>query len=656
MLEPRQRFIDLATRPLAGKQADHDLARGELMDRLAHARPAEGDDLLDKATGRLEERHAPPAWQTALGFAGALALAGLILAGVLHAAWRELKLLNPLYYFFPSHYTHDVEWEARITASLDAGQRDFLLANTSGAAYEAQKARFAAATEELPQDPADFEEFLAYHRSMATNHERASGRSMPALLEHAGRIDPDNGWWTMIGAERALTGGYLGLSREARIEWIGKEVERAATQPRFASHLPGRTARRLEMLGPAVDIAGMVSRQRLVSRQRKLNDRLQWSEIWRDRNQQLASSFKPDPEGMKRWIATWETLTRRQLQPDQASFLGTEVIFRIPQETRRFSQYAKRMGLPEESARMDRWAKEATAILTRTPAPGPRRYAMTVSGHRQDFIADDAEFEPGRRAEFALADRYFALTAACGFVLLAFFAALESWRRPREIRGMAQGLSPLLRPVDFAWLAGLGIVVPLAWHVGVTRFTPLGCRDVALTEWDMIPAWSQAGGSFLLATCLLLQTSRWRIALRGGFLALRPPAFWPGWAAAAVAALFVPSLGAVRFLTKWEEEFLLLGSSAAGVPLLWLLWRGGAIAFGPRSAALGGVLSCRMLFPAFLAMAGLLLALLPLLKSEERRWVARDAVGGTDPAGSGLGLLEARTQSALRQQLLEALK
>jgi hypothetical protein len=660
MLEPRQRFIDLATRPLAGKQADHDLARGELMDRLAHARPAEGDDLLETATGRLEERHAPPAWQTALGFAGALALAGLILAGVLHAAWREMKDLNPLYRFFPLHSTHQEEWEARITAGVEAGRRDFLLANTEGFASEAQEAGYAAAAANLPEDPADFEELMAYYRTSATTADPASRRTVSELMDHAGRIDPGNGWWPLVLAQidngMARPGGTFashGTSDLARPDSIWKTIEGAAAQARFESHIPKRTARRLEMMGPAEDIAAMVSRQRFAERQRSLSDSSR-GEVWVKGAEEL--TFVRDPEGLKRWIATWENLTRRQLQPDRADFLGTEVIFRIPQVARVLSHFTTRMALPDESARMDRWTKEANAILTRSPAPGPRRYAMTVSGSRQAFIADDREFEPGRRAEFALADRYLALAAACLFTLLALFAALESWRRPREIRGMAQGLSPLLRPVDFAWLAALGIVVPLAWHVGVTRFTPLGCRDFALTEWDMIPAWSQAGGSFLLATCLLLQTSRWRIAKRGGFLALRPPALWPGWAAAAVAALFVPSLGAVRFLTKWQEEFLLFGSSAAGVPLLWLLWRGGAIAFGPRSAALGGVLSCRMLFPAFLAMAGLLLALMPLLKSEERRWVARDAVGGTDPAGSGLGLLEARTQSALRQQLLEALK
>ena len=68
------------------------------------------------------------------------------------------------------------------------------------------------------------------------------------------------------------------------------------------------------------------------------------------------------------------------------------------------------------------------------------------------------------------------------------------------------------------------------------------------------------------------------------------------------------------------------------------------------------MLTCRLLFRLFLLAAAGLLALMPLLKIEECRWVARDTVGGTDPAGSGLGVLEARLSSDIRQQLLEAVK
>lgn len=653
MLEARQRLIDLATRPLAGNQTACDLAQGELMDRLAHARPADGDDLLEEATRRLEDIPPRAPWQSALGFAAALALSGAILFPVLRAAWQEMKELNPVYGFIAFEYSHDEEWEARITDGLDSEKRAFLLANTQGFAHEAQAIRYAEASKRFPEDPADFEEFLAYLLTTGNVSERANTPPTPELMSHARRIDPGNGWWTVVGAEHAQTGGYRGVSHQARYDWVWKELEQGAREPRYASHLPGRTARRLELLARVSDIASMVSRQRFASRQRNLDDPSEWSMTWKARSMQLNPD--KDPDRLKGWMATWEDHLRRQLKPESGATLDSEVIFKIRQVSVPFFQYATQSGLPNEAARMDRWTNEAAAILSRTPPLGPRRYAMTVSGSRQDFIADVAEFEPGRRAEFALADRFFALTAACCFVVFAFLAALETWRRPEEIRGMALGLSPLFRPVDFAWLAGLGLALPLVWHVLITRFTPLACRDFAMTEWGMIPSFAQAGGSLLFATCMLLQTARWRLAKRAGILALRPQLLWPGWGAAAVAAVFAPCLGIVKHLTKWQEEFLLLGSTAAGIPLLWLLWRGGAIAFGPRSGSLGGVLTCRLVFPAFLAMAALLLALMPLLKSEERRWVARDTVGGTDPAGSGLGRLEARTQATLRQQLLEAM-
>lgn len=666
MLEARQRLIDLATRPLAGNQAASDLAQGELMDRLAHARPADGDDLLEDSTRRLEEKSARPAWQTALGFAAALALSGAILFPVLRSAWQEVKELNPLYGFFRVHYTHSESWEQRITAGLDAEQRLFLLANTNGIGHELQTNWMKAAAKQLPEDPGEFEEFL--NGAIANSRYRASpgdpihGRSTSELLDHAGTIDAGNGLWHLAMAEKeslaAVKGwprpGHFRITHRPGYERAWQGIERAAGSPRLESHIPARTLRRLEMLAPATDLASMVSRKQFASRQRIVNPDSQLALLWVTRASELESDG--DREQLAEWFKAWETLTLRRLQTGS---LTNGTLLNMPQMaeiSQQFSRFATSLGMTGEAARMDRWTKAVTAIAVRPRGGGgPLRHA-TVAGPRIVYPASDAELEPGRRAEFAVADRFLALAAACLFTLLALFAALESWRRPREIRGLAGGLFPLLRPVDFAWLAGLGLVIPLAWHVLITRFTPLGCREFGLIEWDMIPTLAQAGGSFLFATCMLVQTARWRIARRAGFLALRPPRLGTGWLMALVAALFVAVIGGVRELPKWQEEFLLYGSAVAGIPLLGLLWRGGAIAFGPRAASLGGVLICRLLFPLFLLAAGGLIAAMPFMKMEERYWVARDTVGGTAPDGSGLGVLGWRAQAAFKQELLEAMK
>lgn len=656
MLEARQRLIDLATRPLAGNQAASDLAQGELMDRLAHARPADGDDLLDNMTRRLEARTARPAWQSALGFFGALTVAGMILFPVLRAAWQEMKELNPLYHhFIPVPRDDNDKWEQWLTAGLDADQRRFLILNTNGISRETQADWILKARKSPPADPAEFEELIL---ALGSNFLESS-----VVAGHGESIDPGNGIWEFYAAQQlggqcltqSARPGHASILNQHGYEKTWRLLEQAVARPRLESRVEERTASRLSRLRPVVDLRSMVNHRHFASRQRRPSAASSLVLIWAARAEELADGG--ELHALSQWIKTWEDFTIRQLGSGDASFPDTELMRQVLQVTQSLGRQASTSGMTVEAARMHRWYKETRNILlSRTPALGPRRYAMTVSGSRQDFIADEAEFEPGRRAEFALADRYFALMAACGFVVFPFLAALEAWRRPVEIRGMALGLSTLFRPVDFAWLAGLGLALPLAWHVLITRFTPLACRDFALTEWDMIPSLAQAGGSVLFATCMLLQTARWRMAKRGGVLALRPQLLWPGWCAAAVAAAFVPSLGVVQYLTKWQEEFLFLGSTAAGIPVLWLLWRGGAIAFGPRSGSLGGVVTCRLLFPAFLAAATLLITLIPLLKNEERHWVARDTVGGTDPAGSGLGRLEARTQAELRQQLLEAMK
>ena len=123
-----------------------------------------------------------------------------------------------------------------------------------------------------------------------------------------------------------------------------------------------------------------------------------------------------------------------------------------------------------------------------------------------------------------------------------------------------------------------------------------------------------------------------------------------------MAALVVPLSGLARYWPTLDEEYLACACAITGVPLLWLLWRAGSLVFGPGHAALGGVLLCRMVMPALLLGSLFLLGLAPLLKQEERRWVARDSVSGPDPGGSGLSRIDARSEEEICRHLLEAME
>jgi hypothetical protein len=155
-----------------------------------------------------------------------------------------------------------------------------------------------------------------------------------------------------------------------------------------------------------------------------------------------------------------------------------------------------------------------------------------------------------RRAEHAMADRMSGVAAAILFCVLAWLAALEGWRRVRPVRGLADGVGVLLCPSDFGWICALGIALPMAWYVAV-GVSPLGCRDYTIDFLDKQPLAMRATGSFIFATCMLVQSARWRLAKRGEVLGFRP----------AFCRMLVPSFGTASlvllgsaFLLECEES------------------------------------------------------------------------------------------------------
>jgi hypothetical protein len=673
--DSRDHFIELALRPLAGNPPAEDLARGELMERLNHARPAATDDSLESATQRLISAGAPR--RAGLWAFLALLVSVAVLAAVAVASWRELVRLDVLYRILPWHPDHSAAVEAELAKGRDADQQLFLFANCSVMGAEVREAWRDRCAIALPDDPAWLEEYAAGARM----EDRVVREK---VLAQARRIDPGNGWWDLWEASLSLgrsrfnyldsrppggrRGGLHGpalpptaVTDEAFHEAVAW-FERAASAPRLETRIPARTAERLALLGPAEDLAGLAERRFFAFCQQRFHSNTsRWAELWLARARLLEQSN--DRDGLQRWFGTVERLMGRLL---------TEVDGWGPFEihslllTRHASQFRDILiaqGLNDEADRLSGWIRAAhkyqSGFSSRAALDQAIRKVATCDdgfwcyGGVSGFVTD-AELEPGRRAEHAMADRMLALSAAILFGLFAVLAGIEGWRRPLPVRGLASGLWPMLRPADFAWVGGLGIALPALWHGAVTGGTPLGGRDLTIRVWEMKPLALQAAGSFLFASCLLVQSARWRLAKRGGFLGFRP-VLWPGWVMAAVAALFVPATGAVHYLPKWQEEYLNFGSAAAGLPLLWLLWRAFALILGPRGAALPGVLVCRMLVPAFLAAAAVLLAVTPLLKREEVKWITRTTLGVPDPAGSGWSAADARMAGWKRQRMLEAM-
>lgn len=655
-------FIDLATQPLAKHEAARELARGELMDRLAHAAPPPGGDTLETATARLQEKGA-----SGQGRSWAIPVAATLLSvAVALAFWSgflEYLRLGTVYnlpmWQISDPRPYQRAWMERLTAMVPGEQRTFLFANNS--ATEEARRWFEGSKTQPPEDPAWFEEF----------YPRAITKTVPPeLAAHARRIDPGNGLLVMRESDPLIQE----LSRLGKIGRSGMMpsdtsyfkaialIEEASKAPRYESHIPARQAERLRLIGPAEDIAGISDRLGF-----SMACRGPWPgsaadhEIFPTRATQLRVSG--DAKGLQEWIATGDRLTRKALEMPGG---GGSSFYLRESTARQLRREANKLYLSAEESLLQRWednvrTARAAALPTGRPigyhvacSALPRGYWWGVSS--PDGLVTMAELEPGLKAEHALADRFTVLLLAAAFMLLALLAIVEGSRRSRATRGLARGLMPLLRPVDYLWLAGLGLALPFAWQFAWMRLSPFGCRDFNVFLAGGTPFMLRGASFLMLVLCLLLQTARWRLAIRGGFIAPSPGVHWLGWGVAVYAALLVPLTGIIRYWPGVRQKELMLASSSFALPLLWLLWQLFALVCRPRDAALGGVILWRFVLPGLIAASVLMLALMPPLKWEERKWVARDTISGPDPEGTQTTVLGARYAKAFQERLREAMK
>jgi len=639
------------------------------MERLNHSRPGPKDDSLETATARLE---APAGHLLANGKQVLLMLVAftIVLGAVGWWGWKDLVRIDYFYDVLPGYRGGFEAAERELEAKVPDDQRLFFFANSVRFAGELREAWRQSCEANLPDDPAWLETYVA-----------ASGVGDRAqrdrIFEKARRIDAGNGLWDLreagfsLGASKArsITSRPRGLVLGPALPMIITDppfhgavalIEKSVSAPRFQTTIPSSTTMRVAMLGRATDMAELSDRRMFGESQSGSGIYIsKWDEFWEIRAKELESS--QDREGLRRWFETFERFQSRCLNEAGDDRLYQLVrSFNRSRNARNFRDILSSAGLTEEAARLDHWVREA-----RRPQPAPQASVEELSQkvgvpalgewihYHNAGLVDESELEPMRRAEHAMADRMFAVAAATLFGLLAWLAALQSWRRGQPVRGLAGGVAMLLRPSDFAWICGLGIALPAAWHVGV-GITPLGARDYTIAYLDMLPFAMRAAGSFIFATCVLVQSVRWRLAKRGGLLGFRP-SLWQGWALAGTAALFVPAVGAVRYLTRGQEEFLILGSSVIGLPILWLLWRSLAWSLCPRHAALPAVLVCRMLVPSFVTASLVLLGAAVLLEREEHKWVLRDTLSHPDPTGMGMPVVEARLAEMLRNHMLHAI-
>ncbi|QJE96727.1 hypothetical protein [Luteolibacter luteus] len=638
------RFLELATRPLENHPEVRDDAQGELMGRLnfaARGREAEVDD----ATTRLETS-APGNW-----VGQAIAIAVLLLVTIVLAVAGGFAPFLEMRNAFGVMVTEGPEIAVfKKPAELTPEQRDFMASTLppgGGSLFD-----FESLRKKYPDDPAVYEAVINFDFSRNT---------VPAdYRETWQRLDPHNGIWSYKVAMKKMSEAVdfgAGMVRDEAVFTEGWEaLQEALAAEHFQSRLPALRTRYVELLKPQETVIGR-SGQFVLANYLGYGTNFSFP-------QPLATAFKiqagrletaKDTAGFHQLVKNWRRLVRKlsaDVRTDQDNY-AMQTIYRANTE---LLDVAKRMGATIDAGELERIEREMSAPSSSSFAHVGEMSMMLRSTGGMYWEGMDRELlKPGRMAEYAFTDQIVVILALAALVIVAIFLCIESVRRGKRLNGLANGLEPLFTGEDYLWIAGFGAGVPLLWFVGISGFTPLGCRDLGFLEFEAPISMMQALAAFLLVGAMLIQTAQWRITRRTGFLALGSRHLVVGWIIALLPAATIPLTGTVRYWSGSREDFLLAMLLSCGVPALWLLWQGGAMLFSPGSSALGKVLLARKLAWPVTGLCVLLLASYPLLRAAEKRWIAQDELTSRDPRDGGLTKMEQITIDKGREQRLKAI-
>ena len=285
-------------------------------------------------------------------------------------------------------------------------------------------------------------------------------------------------------------------------------------------------------------------------------------------------------------------------------------------------------------------------VLSTPDALEEDRGSSLVSNH----LGGSARFTPveekdlrgGRLAEYALVERIlmheFVLLMSL-VILILWLAGLRERRGPRE---MCSRLCGLLRPVDRAWIIGLGILLPVSVYVLCMRLPALETRGFGLDEARFLPVLALSCGLLLSIILGIAETVHWRLSRRAMIAGFGWHGLKPGrWIAMLVLMSMPASIMGYKAYVKWSLDWdwvEISYLSLLALPLLWILWMCVAFFTGAVHRRLQRMVMLRAMVP-YLILGVLLAALaIPALYQEEKYWTRRivyEAVNSSNPRFNG---------------------
>ena len=666
---PAERFLDAATAPLGDNAELQIMARRELEEGLAAGKEAE----LAEARAALEGAKPRRRWRIALY--AATALVSVMSLGLLGRMAASLDVIRMILDPFSGEIPDSAKSEARLGKNLSAQER-LLLFGDSTKASPAE--RFKALWDSDPENPAYFAEyslhFIQEHESLP-----------PDFLETAGKLAPDNAWFTLMAAsvtakdafkrvkqsrtqvEQGVPSDYQILDAK-RLDEALRLLEKAAGQSRLQSYRSKLIAERIALLPRRSDfvsqlpgvvhLAGFPLDSVYFHRSADAADAIAWQ-----------AADRGDAEAFRRIAATWETSLRSMIEAESPDTIHGLIARRMLQVTA--DRYG-RTGMPGIEELNEQWLPIAERMRTEKEERDLRNWdgdlklkSGILSGLSLPLMTKqlqspipltDADLKPGRMVDHELFSRVAAAALCLVFGLMLLAAALYRQRANVLVKRLSRRLEDLLRPADWAWILGGGVGLPMLFYLVIYRLTPLGARDwsIAASAFN-VPA-GQAAAMGLLMIVLPVLIARWRLGKRGAVLGWHKGRAWMGWTAVACGALSLPVFGLSFASGKGSEVVMMVASALLGIlALAWLLLGLRAV-FSKRPALLRRATLSRVLVPAYALGMLLMAASMPLYHAAEKRWLARDRLMEITPDAPALSRYEWQVAQALRAENLELLE
>lgn len=663
--ESDKEWIEEVARPF-GENSEQRLQAENLMrDRLELARPAVLPELNGKpmrarwAMGILGLLLVPIVWLT-------ISDAVTIVRGI--STLRSVLWLKPdpdaaRAYFAEGLSDKDAEL---VVGDLDAGS---------------EKERWKGLRERYPDDP----EILAFYAGVLLQRGRALSNE---VIEDAARIDPDNGWYSLmlggLAAESAVSKASPITSSgppdiEAPTKWTInsssdleeaiKHVLEAADADRIEDWIIPLTRKRIECLPSPIDTAANTRRMAYAAQISAPGIRL----IMRANDAMSADAQRcaeeGDVEGLRELIRAHERISRSLLKKESTlvDALVANVCMRAPLAN--FRDAAQQLKLSdEEIAKLD--CQVARHVARRrnmdrstgdkefeewVEAKGPWAFSKSAPMISRQVehppILTDEDILPSRRAEHALVGRGLSFLTATILLVIAFVW----WRFGRAFSGplagrLSNSLGRVFTAKDMLYLVAVGALLPTLLFLSWRYLDPFGVLNWNV-ELTLIPVLvAQFSVAILLAVCSARLAAR-RLVTRRISLVPRPT-----WMNCFLIAAFVMLLLALPVFGSWTPDRqgwpFWSGIGLAGVgPILMVI---DLIAFR-RDHFVDRILVRKLSISATTASGLAMMVVCGLFYFEERSWVKLDKLTVIDAENPAYGAYEMNVAKLIQEEMRQLL-